>query len=59
MAIDACFRLKSREISSWAVDPPLGDVCSYFVESGPYRKYCKKMKDQEEVSSFVKWVILC
>ncbi|KAJ3753281.1 hypothetical protein EV360DRAFT_97078 [Lentinula raphanica] len=36
MAINTCFRLKNRQISSWTVDPPLGDGWSYFVESEAY-----------------------
>lgn len=50
IAIDACFRLKRRHAGSWATDPPMCDGGSYFVESGPYREYCEKMQDQDEVS---------
>lgn len=50
IAIDACFRLKRKTAGSWETDPPMCDGGSYFVESGPYREYCKKMKDQKEVS---------
>ncbi|KAJ3749798.1 hypothetical protein EV360DRAFT_56774, partial [Lentinula raphanica] len=49
IAIDACFRLKNRQISSWIVDPPLGDGWGYFVESVPYRDFCKQMQDQNEM----------
>ncbi|KAJ3721281.1 hypothetical protein C8R42DRAFT_582431 [Lentinula raphanica] len=49
IAIDACFRLKNRQISSWTVDPPLGDGWSYFVESEAYREFCKQMQDQNEM----------
>ncbi|KAJ3821460.1 hypothetical protein F5880DRAFT_1614672 [Lentinula raphanica] len=49
IAIDACFRLKNRQISSWAVDPPLGNGWGYFVESVPYREFCKQMQEQKEM----------
>ncbi|KAE9398405.1 hypothetical protein BT96DRAFT_957616 [Gymnopus androsaceus JB14] len=29
--------------------PPMCDGGSYFVESGPYREYCEKMQDQDEI----------
>ncbi|KAJ3737872.1 hypothetical protein EV360DRAFT_77346, partial [Lentinula raphanica] len=48
IAIDACFRLKNRQISSWTADPPLGDGWGYFVESGPYREFYKQMEEQNE-----------
>ncbi|KAJ3968607.1 hypothetical protein EV361DRAFT_972718 [Lentinula raphanica] len=49
VAIDACFRLKNRQISSWTVDPPLGDGWGYFVESVPYREFYMQMEDQNEM----------
>ncbi|KAE9386221.1 hypothetical protein BT96DRAFT_793053, partial [Gymnopus androsaceus JB14] len=49
IAIDACFRLKRRNAGTWETDPPLCNGGSYFVESGPYREYYAKMKDQAEI----------
>ncbi|KAE9405463.1 hypothetical protein BT96DRAFT_934947 [Gymnopus androsaceus JB14] len=49
IAIDACFPLKRRHAGSWSTDPPMCDGGSYFVESGLYREYCKKMQDQDEI----------
>ncbi|KAK7436280.1 hypothetical protein VKT23_019244 [Stygiomarasmius scandens] len=51
VAIDACFRLKRKRISSWARDPSLQDGWAYFVENGPYGEWVKKMKDQKEIST--------
>ncbi|KAK7033875.1 CxC2 domain-containing protein [Favolaschia claudopus] len=51
IAIDACFRLKRRLISSELKDPSLGPGWSYFVESGPYRKYLLTVTDQVEMST--------
>lgn len=48
--MDACFRLKRRHAGSWDTDPPMCDGGSYFVESVPYREYCKEMEDQDEVA---------
>ncbi|KAE9402095.1 hypothetical protein BT96DRAFT_816969, partial [Gymnopus androsaceus JB14] len=42
-------RLKRRNAGTWETDPPLCDGGSYFVESDPYRDYCAKMKDQDEI----------
>ncbi|KAK7441515.1 hypothetical protein VKT23_016505 [Stygiomarasmius scandens] len=51
VAIDACFRLKRKRISSWARDPSLQDGWAYFVENGPYGEWIQKMKDQKEIST--------
>ncbi|KAF7324024.1 CxC2 domain-containing protein [Mycena kentingensis (nom. inval.)] len=39
IAIDACFRLKRRMISSFVKDPCLGPGWAYMVAWGPYRDY--------------------
>lgn len=49
LALDACFRLKRRIVSSEKNDPGLGTGWSYFVEDEPYRKYLLTVTDQDEV----------
>lgn len=49
IAIDACFRLRRRLVSSEAKDPGLGTGMSYFVEDRPYREYLLTVTDQKEV----------
>ncbi|THU93004.1 hypothetical protein K435DRAFT_671013, partial [Dendrothele bispora CBS 962.96] len=51
LAIDACFRLKRRKISSWEKDPSLQDGWAYFVEHEPYKKWCGVMSEQKEMST--------
>ncbi|KAJ8503496.1 hypothetical protein ONZ45_g10817 [Pleurotus djamor] len=51
IALDACFRLKRRIISSSEKDPGLGVGWSYFVESEPFRKYLLSVTDQKEMST--------
>ncbi|KAK7030523.1 CxC2 domain-containing protein [Favolaschia claudopus] len=51
LALDACFRLKRRLISSALRDPGLGTGWSYFVEPEPYRKYLLTVTKQEEMST--------
>ncbi|KAK7450187.1 hypothetical protein VKT23_013070 [Stygiomarasmius scandens] len=51
LAFDACFRLKRKRISSWKRDPSLQDGWAYFVQNRPYLDWCKKMKDQKEMST--------
>ena len=53
IAINACFRLKRKRISTWKQDASLQDGWAYFVENGPYHEWVKKMKDQKEVSYIV------
>ncbi|KAJ6514372.1 hypothetical protein C8R47DRAFT_1206735 [Mycena vitilis] len=43
LAIDACFRLKRRLVSSEAKDPGLGTGWSYFTEDPPFRKFLLTM----------------
>ena len=50
LCLDACFRLKRRQISNWERDPALTDGRSYLVESGPFEAHIKQEgKDQQEV----------
>ncbi|KAJ7494547.1 hypothetical protein B0H11DRAFT_2155926 [Mycena galericulata] len=51
IAIDACFRLKRRLVSSEAKDPALGSGWSYFTEDTAYRKYLLTVTDQKEMST--------
>ena len=47
--IDACFRFKRRQISSYEKDPELGPGFAYIVAWEPYRKYLRQFTDQAEV----------
>ena len=49
LAIDACFRLKRRMVSSERRDPALGSGLAYMVESGPYREYLRTTTNNQEV----------
>ncbi|KAK7024195.1 hypothetical protein VNI00_016503 [Paramarasmius palmivorus] len=51
IAIDACFRLKRKRISSWQKDPSLQDGWAYFVEQEPYKEWVLKMQAQKEMST--------
>ncbi|KAJ6458780.1 hypothetical protein C8R45DRAFT_1056277 [Mycena sanguinolenta] len=52
LAIDACFRLKLKKISSWWADPSLQDGWVYFVPSQPYAEFVKTLGDQNEMSTW-------
>ncbi|KAF7346681.1 CxC2 domain-containing protein [Mycena sanguinolenta] len=51
LAIDACFRLKRKKLSSWTADPSLQDGWAYFVRSGPYFEFVKTLGEQKEMST--------
>ncbi|KAJ7604746.1 hypothetical protein FB45DRAFT_880205 [Roridomyces roridus] len=51
LALDACFRLKRRIISSELRDPGLGTGWAYVVEPEEYRKYLLTVTDQKEMST--------
>ncbi|TDL23120.1 hypothetical protein BD410DRAFT_721379 [Rickenella mellea] len=51
VTIDACFRLKRRNVSSRTKDPGLGTGWAYFVEDEPYREYLLNCTDQQEMST--------
>jgi hypothetical protein len=51
LAIDACFQLKHRLVSSEKKDPGLGTGLASFVEDTGFRKYVLTVTDQKEISS--------
>ncbi|KAJ7017588.1 hypothetical protein C8F04DRAFT_1279172 [Mycena alexandri] len=51
LALDACFRLKRRMVSSEIKDPGLGTGWAYVVENAPYQHYLKTVTDQKEMST--------
>ncbi|KAF7377997.1 CxC2 domain-containing protein [Mycena sanguinolenta] len=51
LAIDACFRLKRKKLSSWTADPSLQDGWAYSVRSGPYFEFVKTLGEQKEMST--------
>ncbi|KAJ8473447.1 hypothetical protein ONZ45_g16298 [Pleurotus djamor] len=51
IALDACFRLKRRLVSSVKRDPGMGIGWSYFVEREPFRSYLLNVTDQKEMST--------
>ncbi|KAJ7210362.1 hypothetical protein GGX14DRAFT_565567 [Mycena pura] len=51
LALDACFRLKRRLVSSLLKDPPLGSGWAYMVECFQYRDYLLTVTDQKEMST--------
>lgn len=50
VAIDACFRLKRRAVSSEEKDPILGSGWAYFVEDTGYREVLQNHQNEDEVS---------
>ncbi|KAJ7354323.1 hypothetical protein DFH08DRAFT_955717 [Mycena albidolilacea] len=51
LAIDTCFRLKRRKISSWLADPSIQDRWAYFVRSLTYEEFVKTLGEQKEMST--------
>ncbi|KAJ7025882.1 hypothetical protein C8F04DRAFT_1268726 [Mycena alexandri] len=51
VALDACFRLKRRMVSSELRNPGLGTGWAYFVEQEPYRQYLLTATNETEMSS--------
>ncbi|KAK7028192.1 hypothetical protein VNI00_014882 [Paramarasmius palmivorus] len=51
LAVDACFRLKRKLVSSEEADPGLGTGWAYMVEDEPYRSYLKDRTSETEMSS--------
>ncbi|KAJ7188443.1 hypothetical protein C8R46DRAFT_1205599 [Mycena filopes] len=51
LALDACFRLKRRMISSEIKDPGLGTGWGYVMENAPYRHFLQTVTDQKEMST--------
>jgi hypothetical protein len=52
LSVDACFRLKRRNVSNEAKDPGLSTGGAYFVPDGPFREFLLGVTDQNEVSCF-------
>ncbi|KAF7319441.1 CxC2 domain-containing protein [Mycena chlorophos] len=50
-AMDACFQLKRRMVSSEARDPALGPGFAFTVDSKPYREYLRKTTNKQEMST--------
>ncbi|KAJ7358033.1 hypothetical protein DFH08DRAFT_687643, partial [Mycena albidolilacea] len=53
IAIDTCFRLKRRLVSSEKKDPGFGTGWSYFTEDPPFQKYLLSVTDQKEMSTCI------
>ncbi|KAJ7750769.1 hypothetical protein B0H14DRAFT_3513347 [Mycena olivaceomarginata] len=51
LAIDACFRLKRKKISSWLADPSIQDGWAYFTRSVPYGEFVETLGEQKEMST--------
>ncbi|KAJ6486565.1 hypothetical protein C8R47DRAFT_1216667 [Mycena vitilis] len=51
LALDACFRLKRRLVSSELKDPDLGPGWAYMLNTMPYREYLRGVTDQKEMNS--------
>ncbi|KAJ7728436.1 hypothetical protein DFH07DRAFT_969869 [Mycena maculata] len=51
LALDACFRLKRRLISSELKDPGLGVGMAYMLKNEPYREYLRTVTDQKEMNT--------
>lgn len=51
--IDACFRFKRRQISSYEKDPELGPGFAYVVAWEPYQRYLLKNANQSEAGRFL------
>ncbi|KAK7018729.1 hypothetical protein VNI00_018289 [Paramarasmius palmivorus] len=51
LAVDACFRLKRKMVSSEATDPGLGTGWSYMVPDEPYRRYLLSTTNESEMST--------
>ncbi|KAJ6451209.1 hypothetical protein C8R47DRAFT_998609, partial [Mycena vitilis] len=51
LALDACFRLKRRLISSELKDPDMGPGWAYLLNTMPYRDYLRTVTNQKEMNS--------
>ncbi|KAE9383792.1 hypothetical protein BT96DRAFT_843349, partial [Gymnopus androsaceus JB14] len=51
LAIDACFRLKRKLISTHKKYPPLQPGWAYMVDPKPYQEYLLSVTDQDEMST--------
>ncbi|KAF7305856.1 CxC2 domain-containing protein [Mycena chlorophos] len=50
-ALDACFQLKRRMVSSEARDPSLGPGFAFMVDAKPYREYLRSATNKQEMST--------
>ena len=57
IAIDVCFHLKWRLVSSEAKDPGLGTGWTYFVENKPFKAFVAMLEDQHEVYLYVHFFV--
>ena len=53
LGIDACFRFKRRQVSSYQKDPELGPGFAYLVAWDSYSNYLRQFTNQEEVCFIV------
>ncbi|KAF6750109.1 hypothetical protein DFP72DRAFT_818171, partial [Ephemerocybe angulata] len=51
VALDACFRLKRKDVSSETADPGLSNGFSYFVKPKKFTEFLKKHEDEVEPKS--------
>ncbi|KAF6751956.1 hypothetical protein DFP72DRAFT_1070661 [Ephemerocybe angulata] len=51
LALDACFRLKRKDVSSEKADPGLSDGYSYFVKNPKFVEFLETHKDEVEPKS--------
>jgi hypothetical protein len=51
--IDACFRFKRRQISSYEKDPELGPGFAYVVAWEPYQQYLLSQAKEGDVSHWL------
>lgn len=51
--LDACFRFKRRDISSYKRDPELGPGFAYLVAWEAYENYLRSCAKQNEVTRFI------
>ncbi|KAL0567206.1 hypothetical protein V5O48_014794 [Marasmius crinis-equi] len=51
ISVDACFRLKRRNVSSEEKDPGLFSGLAYFVPPGPYGEWVAMLPEQNDTSS--------
>ncbi|KAF7312981.1 CxC2 domain-containing protein [Mycena kentingensis (nom. inval.)] len=51
IALDACFGLKRRLISSWAKDPPSGPGWAFMTEPFSYEAFLQTVTEQDDMST--------
>jgi hypothetical protein len=58
IAVDLCFRLKRRQVSSEEKDPDWNEGGAYYVEQKLFQPFAKSLPDQKEVGLFLKKMYL-